>query len=144
LLPDTRPDKVRGRLEVFAGEVLAGAVNRPVQLVNGGLYLRGLIEAGSRKSLEPLVSRLGGDADSSLLIAQGAHPKIIQERLGHASITTTMNRYGHVFDGLDATVIDGLDAAHDEAAAPATNLRRLQQAGVAQNMRSLHSVAGTR
>ncbi len=29
---------------------------------------------------------------ASLLIAQGAHPKIIQERLGHASITTTMNR----------------------------------------------------
>lgn len=51
----------------------------------------------------------------SLLIAQGAHPKIIQERLGHASITTTMNRYGHLFDGLDATLIDGLDAAHAEA-----------------------------
>jgi integrase len=49
---------------------------------------------------------------ASLLIAQGAHPKIIQERLGHASITTTMNRYGHLFDGLDATLIDGLDAAH--------------------------------
>src|ERR1700686_1671731 len=29
---------------------------------------------------------------ASLLTAQGAHPKIIQERLGHASITTTMNR----------------------------------------------------
>jgi integrase len=62
---------------------------------------------------------------ASLLIAQGAHPKIIQERLGHASITTTMNRYGHLFDGLDATLIDGLDAAHDEAAAPPDNVRRL-------------------
>ena len=54
---------VRKRLEVFAGEVLAAAVNRPVQLVNGGLYLRGLIEDGSRKSLEPLVARLSGEAD---------------------------------------------------------------------------------
>jgi hypothetical protein len=34
-----------------------------VQLVNGGLYLRGLLEQGARKSLEPLVERLGGDAD---------------------------------------------------------------------------------
>jgi integrase len=62
---------------------------------------------------------------ASLLIAQGAHPKIIQERLGHASITTTMNRYGHLFDGLDATLIDGLDAAHDEAANPPDNVKRL-------------------
>lgn len=62
---------------------------------------------------------------ASLLIAQGAHPKIIQERLGHASITTTMNRYGHLFDGLDAQLIDGLDAAHDEAANPPDNVKRL-------------------
>lgn len=64
---------------------------------------------------------------ASLLIAQGAHPKIIQERLGHASITTTMNRYGHLFDGLDATLIDGLDAAHDEAAKPNDNVRSIAQ-----------------
>ena len=62
---------------------------------------------------------------ASLLIAQGAHPKIIQERLGHASITTTMNRYGHLFEGLDATLIDGLDAAHDEAAKPPDNVKQL-------------------
>src|SRR6266513_841043 len=57
------PAAVRERLEAFAGEVLAEAMNRPVQLVNGGLYLRGLLEQGARKSLEPLVERLGGDAD---------------------------------------------------------------------------------
>jgi SRSO17 transposase len=54
---------VRERLEAFAGEVLAEAMNRPVQVANGGLYLRGLIEQGPRKSLEPLVARLGGGAD---------------------------------------------------------------------------------
>ena len=57
------PSVVRVRLEAFAGEVLGEAMNRPVQLVNGGLYLRGLLEQGLRKSLEPLVSRLGGDAE---------------------------------------------------------------------------------
>lgn len=54
---------VRERLEAFAAEVLAEAVNRPVQLANGGLYMRGLIEQGPRKSLEPMVARLGGEAD---------------------------------------------------------------------------------
>ena len=39
------------------------AMNRPVQVVNGGVYLRGLLEQGARKSLEPMVDRLGGDAD---------------------------------------------------------------------------------
>lgn len=54
---------VRERLEAFAEEVLAEATNRPVQMVNGGLYLRGLIEQGPRKSLEPIVERLGEDGD---------------------------------------------------------------------------------
>jgi hypothetical protein len=58
-----RPSVVRERLEAFGVEVWAEAMNRPVQVRNGGLYLRGLIEDGARKSLEPLVSRLGGDAE---------------------------------------------------------------------------------
>jgi len=57
------PEAVRERLEEFGAEVLAEAVNRPVQMVNGGLYMRGLIEQGARKSLEPMVGRLGGEAD---------------------------------------------------------------------------------
>jgi SRSO17 transposase len=57
------PSVVKARLEAFGADVLARAMNRPVQIVNGGLYLRGLIEQGSRKSLQPLVSRLGGDAE---------------------------------------------------------------------------------
>jgi SRSO17 transposase len=57
------PVAVRERLEAFAGEVLAAAMNRPVQLVNGGLYLRGLLEEGARRSLEPMVERLGGEAE---------------------------------------------------------------------------------
>jgi SRSO17 transposase len=54
---------VKGRLEEFGREVLADAMNRPAQMANGGLYLRGLVEDGKRKSLEPMVERLGGEAD---------------------------------------------------------------------------------
>ena len=57
------PSAVRERLEAFAGEVLAEAMNRPVELFNGGLFLRGPREQGPRRSLEPMVERLGGDAD---------------------------------------------------------------------------------
>jgi SRSO17 transposase len=58
-----RPLVVQERLAEFGGQVLADAMNRPAQLVNGGLYLRGLLEQGPRKSLWPMVERLGGDAD---------------------------------------------------------------------------------
>ena len=60
---DAAPAAVTERLEAFAGEVLSAAMNRPAQRINGGLYLRGLLEQGARKSLEPMVARLGGDAD---------------------------------------------------------------------------------
>jgi integrase len=33
---------------------------------------------------------------AAILIAQSAHPKEIQARLGHASITTTLDLYGHL------------------------------------------------
>ena len=58
-----RPAAVKERLEAFGAEVLAEAMNRPVQVASGGLYLRGLIEQGQRKSLEPMVERLGEEAD---------------------------------------------------------------------------------
>ncbi|CAN5870976.1 site-specific integrase [soil metagenome] len=46
---------------------------------------------------------------AAILIAQGEHPKVIQSRLGHASIKTTLDTYGHLFDGLDEAAADRLD-----------------------------------
>jgi integrase len=48
---------------------------------------------------------------AALLIEQGEHPKVIQSRLGHASITTTLNTYGHLFEGLDEAAASRLDDA---------------------------------
>lgn len=53
---------------------------------------------------------------ASLLIAQGAHPKAIQERLGHSTIRLTLDRYGHLLPGLDDRLRDGLDEAFRGAA----------------------------
>ncbi|EAW7073946.1 site-specific integrase [Listeria monocytogenes] len=43
---------------------------------------------------------------ASLLIAKGVHAKVIQERLGHADIGTTMNTYSHVFREADQSAAD--------------------------------------
>ena len=37
---------------------------------------------------------------ASLLLKQGVHPKIVQERLGHGSIQITLDTYSHVAPGL--------------------------------------------
>jgi integrase len=45
----------------------------------------------------------------ALAIAEGAHPLAIKERLGHSSITVTMDRYGGLFPRLDEAIAEGLD-----------------------------------
>jgi integrase len=53
------------------------------------------------------------------LIADGEHPKAIQTRLGHGSISVTMDRYGHLMDGLDDQIAAHLDARAESVAPPA-------------------------
>ncbi len=38
---------------------------------------------------------------------QGAHPMALQERLGHSSVT--LDRYGHLYEGLDGQIVTNLD-----------------------------------
>lgn len=47
----------------------------------------------------------------ALSVAAGAHPKLISARLGHSSITVTLDRYGHLFESLEETLAAALDAA---------------------------------
>lgn len=43
-----------------------------------------------------------------MLLRQGAHPKVVQERLGNANVGITLDVYSHVIPGMqsDAAVID--------------------------------------
>jgi integrase len=49
---------------------------------------------------------------ASLLINQRLHPKIVQEHLGHQSISITFDRYGHLYDTDNQRLADALDAAY--------------------------------
>jgi integrase len=48
---------------------------------------------------------------ASFLIANGEHPKAIQMRLGHSSISVTLDRYGHLMPGIDEAAAHRLDEA---------------------------------
>jgi integrase len=46
---------------------------------------------------------------ASLMLKQGVHPKVVQERLGHASIQVTLDTYSHVAPGLQEAAANGFD-----------------------------------
>jgi integrase len=46
----------------------------------------------------------------AMLIAHGEHPKTIAARLGHASVRTVLDVYGHLYQGLDQAAADRLDS----------------------------------
>ena len=46
---------------------------------------------------------------ASLMLKQGIHPKIVQERLGHSSIQITLNTYSHVAPGLQQAAANKFD-----------------------------------
>ena len=49
---------------------------------------------------------------ASILINQSLHPKIVQEHLGHGSISITFDRYGHLYETDTQRLADALDAEY--------------------------------
>jgi integrase len=43
------------------------------------------------------------------MFKQGAHPKVVQERLGHTSMMITWDTYSHVVKGMQEEIADSLD-----------------------------------
>lgn len=46
---------------------------------------------------------------ATLLLKAGIHPKIVQERLGHSSISITLDTYSHVTPGMQRQAAEALD-----------------------------------
>ncbi len=47
---------------------------------------------------------------SGLLLSMGVPMKVIQEILGHSSISITMNLYGHVADGMQDAAMEKMNS----------------------------------
>lgn len=52
-------------------------------------------------------------AHASVLLKAGVHPAVVAERLGHASVTTTLDIYSHVVPSLQRQAADQFDRAMD-------------------------------
>ena len=89
------------------GLVFANQIGRPIEKQN-------LL----RRSFWPLLERTGlphirfhdlRHTVATLLLEQGVHPKVVQERLGHSTISVTMDTYSHVVPALQREAADELD-----------------------------------
>jgi integrase len=79
----------------------------------------------NKRHWQPVRSALGFDdlrfhdlrhTAVALAIAQGAHPKAIQRRMGHSTINMTLDRYGHLFPELDEKVANDIGSVLKVAA----------------------------
>jgi hypothetical protein len=49
------------------------------------------------------------------MLAAGIHPKVAQERLGHSSVSVTIDLYSHILPGLQAEAVSRVDDAIQDA-----------------------------
>jgi len=61
--------------------------------------------------LKPIRLHDARHTHASLMLKQGTHPKIVQERLGHSSIQITLDTYSHVAPGLQEAAAVRFDEA---------------------------------
>ena len=50
---------------------------------------------------------------ASTMLEANVHPKVVQERLGHSTITTTLDTYSHVAQGLQEAAAKAFDDAYE-------------------------------
>ncbi|MBA7648150.1 putative prophage phiRv2 integrase [subsurface metagenome] len=63
----------------------------------------------ARCGLKPIRLHDARHTHASLMLKQGIHPKVVQERLGHASIQMTLDTYSHVAPGLQEAAAKSFD-----------------------------------
>lgn len=73
---------------------------------------------------------------ATFLIAQGVHPRVVMEILGHSQISVTMNTYGHVQSETQRQAVEGLTDLFGTmpSEAPAPGSSREPEAGIADDV----------
>lgn len=118
--PKTKKSRRRVKLSAIAVEALRGHSTKE-GLVFPAARTKYLTRTTVQQQIwKPALKRAGVEyvnfhsarhTAASLLLASAIHPKIVQERLGHSKIGTTLDIYGHLIDGMDEAAASAIDEA---------------------------------
>ncbi|HJU82388.1 MAG TPA: tyrosine-type recombinase/integrase [Acidimicrobiia bacterium] len=61
------------------------------------------------RGLEGVTFHVLRHSQGALLVEQGEHPLVVARRLGHTSVRTVLDVYGHVFENIDSEAAGCLD-----------------------------------
>src|SRR5579872_5094559 len=107
------------RRRQVAERLAAGPAWEDGDLIFPGIAGKPFEASGVNKRLDAALSEAGlprirvhdlRHTAASLLLARGVHPKIVQEMLGHSTITLTLDTYSHVTPGLHAAAAAEMEA----------------------------------
>ena len=91
------------------GLVFSNEVGKPIE--RGNLVRRSFLPLLERAGLPRIRFHDLRHTAATLLLSQGTHPKVVQERLGHSTIAVTLDVYSHILPTMQleaATKLDGL------------------------------------
>jgi SRSO17 transposase len=132
---------VKERLTAFMADIAQG-LGRSEQRRCAEVYARGLLEAGARKSLEPLVARLGDDGDYEALqhfLADSSWDPVVVQRAVAERVAPEI--------GVEAWVIDDTGIPKDGKHSPGVKRQysgTLGKIGNCQIAVSVHAVGSQR
>ena len=109
---------VRQSSETLVCARAAGPPHQPRSLTHEFTYLIGRMKDIPRVRFHDL-----RHSHATQLLSAGVHPKIAQERLGHSTITTTMDLYSHVTKTMQEDAADQLDKAFRRAMTGAGDMK---------------------
>ena len=113
LLHEIRGKQMTQQLEVVdawtdSGYVFTSADGMPV---DPNLATRAFKKVLASAGLPKLTIHGLRHTHATILLEQGVNPKVVSERLGHASVATTMDIYSHVLPDMQEKAALAIDAA---------------------------------
>ena len=115
-IPDVLADVLAHHLATYPSEtpfVFTTASGTPIRWTN--LRRRQWKQAVMDSVGAPCVPHDLRHSHAALAIDEGVHAKVLQARMGHSSISVTMDVYGGLFSGFDEGVATAFDDAFSES-----------------------------
>ena len=96
--------------------VFTNAIGDPV---NPATFTRWTKQQATHAGVPPLTPHdAARHGWATLALTAGVPPKVVQERLGHSSISITMDRYSHVIEGMDRAAAEAVASLISKAGGP--------------------------